>query len=89
MSTNLKKYLSITTCLLFIVIGCAIKHQDSNRVDTYETGEPQKSPTHDVGLNTSDDGNLTEAGNTTDPEKDGSEHHNFDENGASNSSVYE
>ena len=46
------KYLSITTGLLFIVIGCATKYQGSNGLDTNEAGELRNSSTHDVGLDT-------------------------------------
>ncbi len=86
MSTGLK-YLSITTCLLFIVIGCATKYQGSNGLDTNEAGELQSSSTHDAGLDASKDENQKDVGNTTDPEEAGLEQHNFGENGAIDSSV--
>ena len=81
------KYLSITTGLLFIVIGCATKYQGSNGLDTNEAGELRNSSTHDVGLDTFEDENQKEAGNTTDPEEAGLAQHNFGENGAIDSSV--
>ena len=87
MSTGLKKYLSITTCLFFIVIGCAIKHQGSDRLGTNDKGEPHNSSTYDVGSDTFDDENLKKTGNTKGLEKDGSEQYNFGENGARASSL--
>ena len=88
MLTKLKKHISITTCLLFIVIGCAIKHQEgSNRLDTNEVGEPHSSSTHDVGLDTSDEKNPKKACDAADLEKEGLEQHNFGENRAINSSL--
>ena len=66
MSTGLKKYLSITTCLFFIVIGCAIKHQSSNRLDTDEESKSDSSTTYDVGLDTSEDEDLKTTRNPTD-----------------------
>ena len=87
MSTKLKEYLSITTCLFFLVIGCAINHQDSNRLGTNEEGKPYNSSTHDVGSDTFDDDNLKKTSNTENLEKDGLKQHNFGENGATDSSL--
>ena len=87
MYTRLNKYLSITICLFFTVIGCAIKHQGSNRLDTNEEGESHNSPTYDVGSNTSDDENLKKTGNTTDLKKDGVEQHSFGKDAVIDSSL--
>ncbi len=87
MSTRLNKYLSITTCLLFIVIGCAIKHRGSDRLDINEESEPHNPLTYDVGLDTLDDEHLKKTGNTKAPEKDTLEQHNSGEDGAINSSL--
>ena len=87
MSTGFKKYLSITTCLFFIVIGCAIQHQSSNRLDTNEESKSDNSSTYDVGLDTSNEKNPKKTGNTKDFEKDGLGQHNFGENGVINSSL--
>ena len=83
MYTRLKKHISITTCLLFIMIGCTIKHQEgSNRLDTNEVGEFHSSSTHGVGLNTSDEKNPKKTGDAANLEKEGLEQHNFGENRA-------
>ena len=87
MSTKLKKYLSITTCLFFTVIGCAIKHQGSNRLDKNEEGKFHNSSTSDVDLDPSGDENLKQTGNTEGLEKDGLKQHNFGENGTTDSSL--
>ena len=88
MLTKLKKHISITTCMLFIVIGCAMKHQErSNRLDTNEGREPHSFLTHGVGLDTSHEKNPKKTGNTKGLEKVGREQHHFGENGAINVSL--
>ena len=82
MFTGLKKYLSITTCLFFIVVGCAIKHQGSDRLGTNDAGEPHNSSASDVGSDTFDDETLKKIGKTEGLEKDGSEQYNLGENRA-------
>ena len=87
MSARLNEYLSITTCLFFIVIGCAIQHQGSNRLDTNEESKSDNSSTYDVGLDTSNEKNPKKTGNTKGLQKTGWEQHHFGENGAIDSSV--
>ena len=87
MYTRFKKHLSITTCLFFIVIGCAVKYHGTKGLDTDEVGEPHSSSTADVGLDASDDENLRKPGNTKDLEEDRLEQHNFGESGEINSGL--
>ena len=87
MFIRFKKHISMTTCVLFLVIGCAIKHEESHRLDTGEKGTPHNSSTHDISVDTADDENLPKTDNAKDLEKDGLEQHSSGENGAINASV--
>ena len=85
MYARLKKHISMTTCLFFIAINCAIAYQGSNRLNaSEESGYQHKPAAYDVWWNAPDDENLKshEIGNTKDFEQDEVEQYNSGENGA-------
>ena len=85
MYTRLKKHISITIGLFFIVISCAITHQGPNHLAANEGGGHQQKPlSHDVSLAVPSTKNLKhlENSNTKGFEQEELSQHNFGENGA-------
>ena len=85
MYARLKKHISVTTCLLFILISCAITHQLPNRlVANAEGGQQQKSLAYDVWLAVANDDNVKnlDHGDTKDFRQEKLWRYNFGENRA-------